>query len=128
MNHKGYIKVSLPKVWCLYGKKRPNDPWTKLGASSFNNQPEDMLPNANSKPTRELPFRLNNYQCKDMQYPIVWRRQKRIPTAWDKRPRPWEPSDDEGLLQEVQDFLQKVLCFRLFSVPLRHRTDNYGNS
>lgn len=67
-NDAGKYPQCNPKVWCLYGKKRPNDPWTKLGASSFNNQPEDMLPNANSKPTRELPFRLNNYQCKDMQY------------------------------------------------------------
>ena len=34
--------------------------------SSYNNQPEDMLPRANSKSTRELPFRFN--KCENMQY------------------------------------------------------------
>lgn len=67
-NDAGKHPECNPKVWCLYGKKNPKDPWTKLGASSFNNQPGDMLPNASSKPTRELPFRLNGNKCEDMQY------------------------------------------------------------
>lgn len=65
-NDAGTYPQCNPQVWYMYGKKRPGDPWIKLASSSFNNQPEDMLPKASSKPTRNIPFRL--HECKDMQY------------------------------------------------------------
>ena len=39
---------------------------TLLGMSSYNNQPEDMLPWEDSKPTHALPFRFHD--VKDMKY------------------------------------------------------------
>lgn len=51
-----------PRVWGLYGKKNKDDEWTPLGGSSWNNQPEDMQPKANSQPTRHLPFRFHDAQ------------------------------------------------------------------
>ena len=65
-NDAGTYPQCNPQCWILYGKKNEKDPWTMLGMSSYNNQPEDMLPRANSQPTRELPFRFN--KCEDMQY------------------------------------------------------------
>lgn len=65
-NDAGTYPQCNPQVWYMYGKKNPKDPWIKLASSSFNNQPEDMLPKASSKPTRNIPFRL--HECRDMQY------------------------------------------------------------
>lgn len=65
-NDAGTYPQCNPQVWYLYGKRYPGGPWIKLASSSFNNQPEDMLPKASSKPTRNIPFRL--HECKDMQY------------------------------------------------------------
>ncbi|MBR5656626.1 MAG: hypothetical protein IKW98_08095 [Prevotella sp.] len=65
-NDAGKYPQCNPQCWILYGKKKESDPWTMLGMSSYNNQPEDMLPKANSQPTHELPFRFN--KCEDMQY------------------------------------------------------------
>lgn len=55
-----------PRVFGLWGKKKESDPWTQLAFSSYNNQPEDMLPKENSKPTHKIPFRFN--KCDGYQY------------------------------------------------------------
>ena len=55
-----------PRVFGLWGKKNPNDPWTFLAFSSYNNQPEDMLPRENSQPTGKIPFRFHD--AKNFQY------------------------------------------------------------
>ena len=65
-NDAGKYPQCNPQCWILFGKKNAKDSWTMLGMSSYNNQPEDMLPRANSKATKELPFRFN--KCEDMQY------------------------------------------------------------
>jgi hypothetical protein len=65
-NDAGKYGGCNPNVWALYGKKNQNDEWTLLGMSSYDNQPEDMLPRENSKPTRALPFRFHD--AKDMKY------------------------------------------------------------
>ena len=65
-NDAGKYPQCNPRVFGLWGRKSPNDPWTQLAFSSYNNQPEDMLPKANSKPTNEIPFRFN--KCDGFQY------------------------------------------------------------
>ena len=55
-----------PRVFGLWGKKNPKDPWTFLAFSSYNNQPEDMLPKENSMPTGKIPFRFHD--AKNFQY------------------------------------------------------------
>ena len=55
-----------PRVFGLWGKKNKNDEWTMLAFSSYNNQPEDMLPKENSKATGKIPFRFSD--AKDFQY------------------------------------------------------------
>ena len=65
-NDAAKYKNYSPRVWYMYGKKNLGDPWIKLASSSYNNQPEDMLPSGNNQSTRKIPFRLHD--ANDMQY------------------------------------------------------------
>lgn len=65
-NDAGKYGGCNPRVWALYGKEKQDDEWTLLGMSSYNNQPQDMLPKKNSAPTRALPFRFHD--AKGMKY------------------------------------------------------------
>ena len=55
-----------PRVFGLWGRKSPNDNWTLLAFSSYNNQPQDMLPRENSKASGKIPFRFHD--AKGMRY------------------------------------------------------------
>ena len=59
-NNASKIGGCNPRVWALYGKKNQGDDWTLLAMSSYNNQPEDMLPKESNKSTRKIPFRFHD--------------------------------------------------------------------
>ena len=65
-NNASKIGGCNPRVWAMYGKKNPNDEWTLLAMSSYNNQPEDMIPKKSNESTRKIPFRFHD--AKGMQY------------------------------------------------------------